>query len=252
MPSDDFRKTLKAKKEALPSEGQAGSEKEEALPSEAQAGAEQEKPAKRSMDEGELMATAFAALTTGDVNIEWDAVEVVKEGEAPLAPSKPKAPPNHPPSTPAEPSLDPTQWQGRGWSTQDFFSGQTDSISPSQPFEQIHTAQLSPAQQTLLKKMSQLPESAVSTLSLRHLQRIEAMSLLRRHIAQMRMFGQRYLRIVTGKGIGSRGAPILRQEIVHWCILQAKQQALLWTPDLEMNGEYGAILVDLQGLGAQT
>lgn len=251
MGRDDFRKALKAKKDKLSKDSEAADQE---TPTSAQDPQET-----REVDEGELMATAFQALSTGTVNIEWERTQVVLEKSAPDAheASAPAEPPPAPQSaarasTPAPPHLDPAQWQGRDWEGQDFFTGQANCVDAEQPFAQIQRGQLSPAQSRLLDKISKLRPSEVQELNLRHLPRKEAMVQLRRKATQMRRLGQRYLRIITGKGIGSSGAPILRREVVHWCILQAKKQALQWTPEPENNREYGSIFIDLQGQGARS
>lgn len=265
MSEDEFRRSLQAKKAALAAKNtesessnsdRAGAE-DEPFPEGGEDAQATQSP-KQRVDEGELMATAFEALSTGSVNIEWERVQVVQEKAQPApldAAPHPPAPPAPAPQTspaPSQPRLDPAQWQGRSWAGQDFFSGQTDQISSQHPFSRIDANQLDPDQKRLLDKIGQLPPDQVQELQLRHLSRSDAMQQMRRQVAQMRLFGQRYLRVITGKGIGSSGAPILRQEVIHWCILQAKRQALQWTPELEKSGEYGAIFVDLQGQGTPT
>lgn len=240
----DFRNTLKAKKKALPSK------KDDKAP------LKQDAPTrKRQMDEGELMAAAFHALSTGEVNIEWDATQVVQSKAPCASPSQPATlpAPTPPPEAasqkkaPPPTSLDPSQWQGRDWGGQDWLSGQHVPIDATHPFSKLRNHQLSPTQLRLLEKVTRLHPAKIQELNLRYQTRNQAMAQLRRTVAQMRRFGQRYLRIITGKGIGSSGAPILRQEVVHWCILQANRQALQWTPEPENNREYGAIFVDLLG-----
>lgn len=259
MDRDDFRKALKAKKDKLSKESQTADQKKSGPHS--QAGASPQEPTKtREVDEGELMATAFEALSTGTVNIEWERTQVVLEKSPPdahdasasAAPTSAPEPAAVQASTPAPPPLDPAQWQGRDWEGQDFFTGQGDRINAEQPFAQVQANQLSPAQTRLLERIAKIQPSEIQELNLRHLSRDEAMGQLRRQAAQMRRLGQRYLRIITGKGIGSAGAPILRLAVVHWCILQAKKQALQWTPEPENNREYGSIFIDLQGQGART
>lgn len=252
MTKKDFRDRLRAKKEALPEGGErlveGGSDpKKETIPK------------KKQLDEKEIMATAFQALSTGEVELEWDELQIVQTGERP----PPDASPPPPPPAPALPSpqglhaepphkkaptpaLDPSQWQGRGWDKQDLLSASAEHLAAHNPFAKVEHHRLSTLQQALLERVAKLPPSQLLELNLRHQNRKTALDQLRRAVAQMRRLDQRYLRIITGKGIGSAGAPVLRQEVIHWCSLQANRHALQWTPEAENSREYGAILVDLQ------
>lgn len=258
MTKEDFRDRLKAKKDAL-------TESEQARVLVTSDPKKKTAPQKKQLDESEIMATAFQALSTGEVELEWEELQIVQEGHAthcdespPPQPSAPQAPSPkaaHCETTRERASqleLDPSQWQGRNWDKQDLLSASAEHLAAHNPFAKVEHRRLSALQQALLDRVAKIPASQLQELNLRHQTRVDALDQLRRAVAHMRRLDQRYLRIITGKGIGSAGAPVLRQEVVHWCILQANRHALQWTPEAENSREYGAILVDLQPPTAPT
>lgn len=275
MPKDKYRDGLWARLQQFgqePSEASAGDAPE----------ASRVEPAapKRAVSEAEIMATAFRALSTGEVHIDWEGIQAVSECAPPQTRPNPKGPPTehrsdpeaaaethskeasnpdvaqdptalvtNPENQPA-PMLDPSLWQGRHWREDDAWSLIGDPLGPQSdtqnPFDRADPQHLSDPQKRLLKRFQGLSSQEITELYLRGLSHAHAQKRLIDCITLMRRTHRRYLRVITGKGIGSAGAPVLRRQIISWCILQAHQQRLQWSPEPDSNHEYGAILVDLQ------
>jgi DNA-nicking Smr family endonuclease len=182
------------------------------------------------------MAAAFAALATGEA-IDFSAVRVVarlprKPRPAPVPKDMPVAPcPEVPAPAPTGPppvvaALRERSWAGGRWRDE---PGDIDARARGR--ELIERARRGP-----------LP-----TLRLRGLRRDAALELLAAVVARERAAGARYLRVVTGKGLGSPGDPVLKDALAEWCA-SAEGERLVdaWAPELDRAGEYGAVIVRLR------
>lgn len=215
-------------------------------------------PPRRVIGEAELMAAAFASLATGEP-LDFAALRVVARltpapgpkrqvaadsparsdrTEAPAPPPPPAAEPapappdrSQPPSTAApDPHLAALReraWAGRRWRD-----------DPSAPFDRAAAS---------AELISRARRGRLPTLRIRGLRREPALELVAAFVARERAAGSRYLRIITGKGLGSPGDPVLKEALAEWCAsLAGEQHVVAWAPELGPDGEFGAIVVQLR------
>lgn len=202
------------------------------------------------------MAAAFAALATGDP-LDFAALRVVTRlppapgpkrqvptAAPPPAPARPDmvtkpgpatppppAPPARiPPPDPQRPAIAALReraWVGRGWRD-----------DPSAPFDRA----MASAELVARARRGPLP-----TLRIRGLRREPALEQVAAFVARERAAGSRYLRIITGKGLGSPGEPVLKEALAEWCASHAgERHVLAWAPEIGADGEFGAIVVQLR------
>lgn len=88
--------------------------------------------------------------------------------------------------------------------------------------------------------------SCVPTLRLRGLDRQGARRQLEDFVVLARHGDLRVIRVVTGKGLGSRGDPVLRPMLARWLATQAGRVVSGWRYDVDVDGEWGSVLIVLQ------
>ncbi|MBZ5714457.1 Smr/MutS family protein [Nannocystis pusilla] len=240
-------------------------------------------PEPRLVSEHELMARAFAALA-GGAALDFDAIRVVTRLPAASGPkrhvlsdipatdssraparadapartsTRDAAPPDadagspaalaHPPASPAvtggaDPAGDATgperdlavlqarAWAGTGWRDE-----------PGRTHEHARAA----AELVARARRGRLP-----TLRLRGLRREPALAALAAFVARERAARSRYVRVVTGKGLGSPGDPVLKEALAEWCASAAGEaEVAAWAPELDVRGEYGSVILQLRPWG---
>jgi DNA-nicking Smr family endonuclease len=198
-------------------------------------------PPPRLVTEKELMAAAFAALATGEA-IDFAAVRVVArlprapqtktvlsnmpEAACPKERSMPAPTVAPAPNAPVVAALRERSWVGAGWRDE---PGSVDARARGR--ELLARARRGP-----------LP-----TLRIRGLRRDEALELVAAVVSRERAAGTRFLRIVTGKGLGSPGEPVLKDALAEWCAsAEGEAHVDAWAPELDRAGEYGAVIVRLR------
>jgi DNA-nicking Smr family endonuclease len=222
----------------------------------------QPEPKPQFLDERELMALIFVHLDDENPRvcegIEFERFEILSTPvdvarTRPAVDPEPVAEPEPstfvPQPTPPEPEPEPTpamrleleQRIGAAW---------TDDIA-AVPADWLERPQLSAAQQRLLARASR---RALATLNLRHLDRSTALRHLELFVraCQARRLG--WCRIITGKGIGSAGEPVLKRAVLEWCRGPGRTRVLEWAPQLDPHGEWGVVVVRLSsaGIGGRT
>ena len=65
-------------------------------------------------------------------------------------------------------------------------------------------------------------------------------------LALRRAVGDRIVRVITGKGIGSPGEPVLKAAVVAWCAGEGADVVREWAPERERDGCYGALILALR------
>lgn len=204
-------------------------------------------PPPRVVTESELMAAAFAALASGDA-IDFAAIEVRTRRSAPeRAPPRPSPPPERPlerPPAPCPPKQVPEDsppsapglvaaLQGRAWAG----AGWRDD--PNAPFPDPDAAQRS--------LLARARRGELPTLKIRGLRREPALAAVASFVALHRAAGRRYVRVVTGKGLGSPGEPVLKEALAAWCASSAGEAHVqAWAPEREAGGEFGAVILQLR------
>lgn len=228
----------------------------EAAQARAEAAAEAEREAEeaaatRRLTEAELMPLIFAHLDPDNPRvysgIDFDRIvicEAVASAEpAPGlgAPGEPVEPPAPEPSEPEpEPELaapDPRAWVGASWS---------DELGPI--VELVDRPQLSREQHALLCAAARVE---LLELNLRHRDRRRGLRELQFFVELCRARGDRWCRVITGKGIESAGEPVLKRMVLEWCVARpprpsGTEQVLGWAPEIDQYGEWGALILRLR------
>ncbi len=222
--------------------------------------AEAERRARKlRLDERDLMQMLFASL--GDpAAIDWDRLEIVealsstsaREDGEPEAErraesgAEPESGPGpeaaqvdrHPP--PADP-LDPLR--GRTWAGESWVDTFPPGLLPKLP----------PGHAELVDRAARAPR--VPRLSLRRLNRGPALAQLRAFVTWARATRVRIVRVVTGKGVGSKGDPVIRPAVLEWVATEGAEAVIRWAPEpdrgrhpgvLDPEGDYGVLLLELR------
>ena len=148
-------------------------------------------------------------------------------------------PPPDPPAQPA-PAVAPATaraWVGASWS---------DDLGPI--IELVERPELSAVQLELLR---QVPRTSLPELNLRYLDRHAALRHLELFVDLCRARGDRWCRVITGKGIESAGEPVLKRVVLEWCVARPPrpsgvEKVRAWAPELDSYGEWGALIVRLR------
>lgn len=119
------------------------------------------------------------------------------------------------------------------------------------PADWLEHPQLSAAQQQLLARSRR---RALATLNLRHLDRETALRHVELFVRACQARRVAWCRVITGKGIGSVGEPVLKRAVLEWCRGPGRTQVLEWAPELDSHGEWGVLVVRLSsaGIGGRT
>jgi DNA-nicking Smr family endonuclease len=210
-------------------------------------------PRPRYLDESELMALIFAHLDHENPRvcegIEFERFEISarsedksleREAEIPATLEQPatEAPNLDRDESESESELAATmrleleQRIGATW---------TDDIA-AVPGDWLERPQLTPAQEQLLARSRR---RALATLNLRHLDRAAALRHLELFVHACQARRVRWCRVITGKGIGSVGEPVLKRAVLEWCRGPGRTCVLEWAPQLDSHGEWGVVVVRL-------
>jgi DNA-nicking Smr family endonuclease len=117
----------------------------------------------------------------------------------------------------------------------------TDDIA-AVPGEWLDRPQLRREQAQLLERARR---RANATVNLRHLDRATALRHLELFVHACQARRVRFCRIITGKGIGSVGEPVLKRAVLEWCRGPGRTRVREWAPQLDPHGEWGVLVVRL-------
>ncbi|MCA9661394.1 MAG: Smr/MutS family protein, partial [Myxococcales bacterium] len=84
------------------------------------------------------------------------------------------------------------------------------------------------------------------TLRIRGLGREEARARLEDFVSLHRAAGRGYIRVITGKGVGSPGEPVLKHLVAAWCAGAGAAEVRALAPEREASLEYGALILQLR------
>ncbi|EDM74121.1 hypothetical protein PPSIR1_33074 [Plesiocystis pacifica SIR-1] len=222
---------------------------------EAAARAEAERQAKiRRLDEGQFMQLIYDNLDPDNprvATLDFDRLAIVIVSspepavEAAAAPSS-DAPEPAPASTTASwrweaevARLDPGEWVGGSW---------TDDLRPV-ALEAFDRPTLTEAERALLRR-AHAERRPMCTCNLRHMTRAPALHHLAVFVATCRDQGQRYCRVIPGKGISSEDEPVLKRALLAWCRESDQREVLAWAPELDASGEWGSVILELRAADA--
>lgn len=106
-------------------------------------------------------------------------------------------------------------------------------------------ADLTPAQQSLLADAAR--HAPLPLLRLRGLARGDALDALHDFVTLHRAAGRRYVRVVPGKGLGSRAEPVLKASVLAWCAAEGQAEVDAYAPEPDdAEGTYGALVLRLR------
>lgn len=58
--------------------------------------------------------------------------------------------------------------------------------------------------------------------------------------------GGKFMRVITGKGIGSEGEPILKRALVEWCFGDGEGLVVDYAPEVQPDGTFGSFVVQVR------
>ena len=62
-------------------------------------------------------------------------------------------------------------------------------------------------------------------------------------VLQAGVHGDRFLKVVTGKGLSSASEPVLKRAVAEWCYGEGEELVVDFAPDVLLDGTYGCIIV---------
>ena len=200
----------------------------------------------RRLDEAELMALVFASLDHDNPRvcegIDFDRLVILSRDElaARECPDAPEHAPEHQPAGEAEFELatgpdrvDASAWVGRGW---------VGDVLPT-PAAVLDRPELDRNQHALLTRARR---RKLDTINLRHLDRTAAIDHLALFVGACRARRLRFCRVIPGKGIHSKGEPVLKRAVIEWCRDPERNAVLGWAPELDRHGEWGTMILELR------
>jgi DNA-nicking Smr family endonuclease len=198
----------------------------------------------RRLDEEELMTLIFAHLDDDNprvcVGIDFDRLVILADVAMEATPepaSRPAADPR--PAIDPSPAASPPRlearlvdhvWAGRGW------IDEVQAIDPAL----LDRPELDAQARGLLERAR---GRVLPTVNLRRLEREPALAHLDFFVKACRQRRARWIRAITGKGIESRGEPVIKRAVLSWC----RQHGLDSAPELDVHGEWGALVIHLGG-----
>ena len=184
------------------------------------------------MTEAQLMRLAFDRLGEDIGSIDWDRIQVVPEPQAPAAasprPSQRAAPAPPVPTAAPSPQLPPRpDWIGGSW---------RDELPPDPEHRRLEADQL----RRVARRQGSVP-----SLNLHGLDRHGAVHQLDQFVRLSRAQGFTVVRVITGKGLGSKGAPVVRPRVLAW-LCEPGRPVAGWSPETDDDGDFGSLLTLLQ------
>lgn len=101
------------------------------------------------------------------------------------------------------------------------------------------------AQRRLLER-AQRRDGSIPEISLRGLTLAEALPALQTFLIEQRAAGARTVRVITGKGKQSEGAPVLKGAVEGFLLSVAAHHITAFAPEITRDGDFGAFAVQLK------
>ena len=127
-------------------------------------------------------------------------------------------------------------WVGARWATEHELT----TLTP----EELKEPRLTGEQRDRLRRSRKGP--TMNVLNIRRLKRREAMAEVEAFVAGARADGDRFVRIVTGKGKQSAGDPVLKPAVIKWCHGPGSSWVAGWAPETDRSGQYGSVVLELR------
>ena len=127
-------------------------------------------------------------------------------------------------------------WVGARWATEHELT----TLTP----EELKEPRLTGEQRDRLRRSRKGP--TMSVLNIRRLKRREAMAEVEAFVAGARADGDRFVRVVTGKGKQSAGDPVLKPAVINWCHGPGSSWVAGWAPETDRSGQFGSLVLELR------
>lgn len=126
-------------------------------------------------------------------------------------------------------------WSGVKWQTQ----AEIESLTAAD----LERLSITPEQRDLLKRSR---KSQMQVVHLRYLRKRDAMSDLEAFIRGCYGRGERFARVVHGKGRQSEGDPVIKPAVIAWCEGAGAMWAKAWAPEIDHTGRFGSVVIELR------
>jgi DNA-nicking Smr family endonuclease len=130
--------------------------------------------------------------------------------------------------------IDATAWIGASWD---------DDIPAVVPAAWLDRPTLDDGQRKLLALAR---TRKISQLNLRLFDRREALRHLELFVPVCAARRVRLCRVIPGKGVESRGEPVLKRLVLEWCRGPGRELVRGWAPELDGHGEWGSMVLLLR------
>ncbi len=204
------------------------------------------------LTERELMQMIFASLDQDAAELDWERLEIVervdppvmRETEGPRHGMRPAASLADDPQLGAARPPDPTlPLRARTWAGETWADSFPPGLLPRLPDDHAE----------LVEQAARA--RGIPRLSLRRLNRGPALAQLRAFVLWARTEEYRIVRVVTGKGVGSKGDPVIRPAVLEWVATEGAEAVIRWAPEpdrgrhaavLDPEGDFGVLLLELR------
>lgn len=216
-------------------------------------------PPKRRMTEQELMAAAFDAVGKEFSGAEKYLGEGYDARDVELVSPEPAAPALAAPDDgvtaedlvfleamtasvrrmeDARSQLVDKDWVGVRW--------RTEAEIASLDAAELERLELTPAQRDLLRRSRKTPMQVVNV---RYFRRGEALGEVEAFVRDCAGRGERFVRVVHGKGRQSEGDPVLKPAVITWCEGPGHRWVRAWAPEIDQSGRFGSLVLELLNRG---
>jgi len=127
------------------------------------------------------------------------------------------------------------EWSGASWRNE----AQLVSLSAAD----LEAMKMTPAHRELLRRSRR--QGVMRVLSVRRYRKAEALGELEAFVCDCAASGERFARIVHGKGIHSEGEPVLKAAVIDWCAGPGIRWVRAWAPEIDASGRFGSLVVEL-------
>lgn len=126
-------------------------------------------------------------------------------------------------------------WSGVSWHS----AAQIESFTA----EELERLELDGAQRDLLRRSRKV---RMHVVNVRRFRRSEAIGEVEAFIRDCVRRGDRFARVIHGKGRQSEGDPVLKPAVIRWCEGAGATWVRAWAPEIDQSGRFGSLVVELR------
>lgn len=89
-------------------------------------------------------------------------------------------------------------------------------------------------------------EGPLQEITIRGARREVALRQLELMAMQASVTGVRFVRVITGKGLGSAGEPVLKIALVEWCLGHGADLVRGYAPEIQPDGDFGTFILHIR------